>query len=89
MAREIEKHAVGFEADNNLLGRAGHVFNLAAVAGLSALGYVARDDFATIDEDEERETKVVDFNWGEERADEGDNTFDPASIVDRVREFFN
>ena len=87
MAREIEKHVVGFEADNNLLGCAGHVFNLAAVAGLSALGYVARDDFATIDEDEERETKVVDFNWGEEREDEGDNTFDPASIVDRVREF--
>jgi|LakMenEpi03Aug12_release.lakeMendotaPanAssembly.Ray.scaffolds.fasta_scaffold947771_1 hypothetical protein len=87
MAREIEKLVVGFKADNNLLGCAGHVFNLAAVTGLSALGYVERDDFATVDEDEERETKVVDFNWGEDREDEGDKTFDPASIVDLVSEY--
>ena len=89
MAREIENHITTFEADYNLLGCTGHVFNLAAVAELSALGYVARDDIATIEEDEDRETDVFDFNWGKEFEDETecDANFDPASIVDRVREF--
>ena len=89
MAREIENNITTFETDYNLLGCTGHVFNLAVVAGLSVLGYVARDDIVTIKEDEDRETDVFDFNWGKEFEDETecDANFDPASIVDRVREF--
>jgi hypothetical protein len=48
VAREIEKHVSAFKSGNNLLGCTGHVFNLAAVAGLKILGYDARDDLITI-----------------------------------------
>jgi hypothetical protein len=62
MAREIEKHLSTFKSGDNLLGCTGHVFNLAAVAGLKIIAYDARDELVTIEEDEERETDVFDFN---------------------------
>jgi hypothetical protein len=87
MTQEIERHISSFKVDGNLLGCTGHVFNLAAVAGLKVIGYAVRDNLVTIEESEERDTEV-DFNWGEEGEDEpSDENFDPASIIDRVREF--
>jgi hypothetical protein len=87
IAQEIERHISAFKADGNLLGCTGHVFNLAAVAGSKVIGYAVRDNLVTIEESEERDT-VVYYNWGEEVEDEtSDENFDPASIIDRVREF--
>ena len=39
MAREIQKHLPDFTEEENILGWAGHVKNLAAVACLKALGH--------------------------------------------------
>ncbi len=86
MAREIEKHVSTSKSGENLLGCTGHVFNLAAVEGLKILGFDARDDLVTIEEDEERETDVFYFYWGKEQEDNSDDNFDPSSIVGRVRE---
>lgn len=85
MAREIQKHLPDFTEEENLLGCAGHVINLAAVAGLKALGHKKKDHFVENDEDGCNNDFEKD-GWGDDDPEESDpDSFDPQSIYDRLR----
>jgi hypothetical protein len=58
----------------------GHVINLAAVAGLKALGHQEKENFLENDEDG-CDNDVEKDGWGDDDPEEPDNdNFDPQSI---------
>lgn len=58
----------------------GHVINLAAVAGLKALGHQEKENFLENDEDG-CDNDVEKDGWGDDDPEEPDNAnFDPQSI---------
>jgi hypothetical protein len=84
MAREIQKHLPDFTEKENLLGFAGHVINLAAVAGLKPLGHQEKDHFLENDKDG-CNNDVEKDGWGDDDPEETDHeNFDPKSIFNRL-----
>ena len=86
LAKELENFIPSFTEKENRLGCTGHVFNLAAGAGLKALGHQPAE--LIIEEDDDAlETEDCDVNWGEkvDIGSEDEELFDPKSIVNRIR----
>ena len=97
MAQELEKRIEQFDSKQHLLGCTGHVFHLAAKAGLEALGHTIEEDIIDEFESQTNEVGAQDFDedgWGSEKEkdedkedaeEEYEDTVNPNAVVARIR----
>lgn len=93
MAQQLGSKTIDFDSKQHLLGCTGHVFNLAAKAGLSALGHETEDVVFESDPDDNLFTDYDKDGWGsdsDEEENEGNEigvseVVSPKTVVDRIR----
>ena len=85
MAKELATKTASFCETQHLLGCCGHVINLAAQAGLKAIGSVAGIEYKDSDSSEENFQDMEEDGWGTRDSDFNEEELDPKSITDRVR----
>ncbi len=86
MAQELAKKISNFCESKHLLGCCGHVINLAAQAGLKAIGSVAGVEYKEFDSPAEKFRDMEEDGWGTQESDlNDDEDLDPKPVIDRVR----
>ena len=83
MARQLTSQLPNFNAEEDLLGCTGHVINLAAQAGLKALGHEFKEGVSFSDGNN---NSFDCHGWGNEFDLDDVDDCDPSSIIYRVRE---
>ena len=85
MAKELATKIASFCEIQHLLGCCVHVINLAAQAGLKAIGSVAGIEYKDSDSSDENFQDIEEDGWGTRDSDFNEEELDPKSITDRVR----
>ena len=93
MAQFLKTNIPEFDWSQNLLGCTGHVFNLAAQAGLAALGNESDENLISFENEKDSIVNLDEDGWGnideenvDDECDEANNSeFEPKTIVDRLR----
>jgi hypothetical protein len=86
MAQELAKKISNFCESKHLLGCCGHVINLAAQAGLKAIGSVAGVEYKEFNSPADKFRDMEEDGWGTQDSHlNDDEDLDPKSVIDRVR----